>query len=107
MCRSGATTADVPPLATGLRYLDRERTPEGVLKLVLTAGTGTGKVVVKARGEDLPALPPLPLALPVTVQLQTAAGPCWTASYFAAGVIRSDGALFKGKAGSPSGAFVE
>jgi 6-phosphogluconolactonase (cycloisomerase 2 family) len=93
--------------SSGFRYLDKERTPDGFLKLVLKAGTGTGKVVSKAKGDLLADLPPLPLALPVTVQLQSADGPCWTATYFPAGVVRSDAALFKGRAGSPSGAFLE
>jgi 6-phosphogluconolactonase (cycloisomerase 2 family) len=85
---------------TGFKYRDRERTPEGVLRMALKQRTtGPGRLMVRARGEHLPALPPLPLALPATVQVQSAGGPCWEATYTAAGVVTNSATDFKGTPG--------
>ena len=59
---------------------------------LLAGAAGQAKAIVKAKGELL-ALPSLPLPFPVTVQLQSAAGPCWTATYSSA--VVNDGTLVK------------
>jgi hypothetical protein len=92
-----------PPGAKGFKYKNKERTPEGVLKLVLKAGLeGKTKVVVKGGGPHLGAgvfgLPPLPLALPARMQLQGPGGACWEAVYSAAGVTMNSATEFGGKA---------
>jgi hypothetical protein len=85
---------------TGFKYRDRDRTPEGVLRLALKQRpTSPGRLMVRARGEHLPALPPLPLALPATVRVQSADGPCWEATYTAAGVVINSPTDFKGTPG--------
>jgi len=65
----------------GPKYRDRERTPDGMLAVKLIAGVeGKAKAIAKAKGETLP-MPALPLTTPVTVQVQTAHGECWTATF--------------------------
>ena len=84
--------------STGFRYKDRERTPDGLLKLQMKAGSaGRTRVSVKGKGENLPALPPLPLSLPSRVQVHSAAGACWEAVYDEEGVVRNDATVFIGK----------
>lgn len=91
----------------GFIYKDREGTPDGLVKIVIRSGDdGKSKVVAKGKGELLPDVD-LPLSLPVTMQMQSTNGRCWEATYFAPGVIRSDDGQFKGRAGSPSGAFID
>jgi hypothetical protein len=83
----------------GIKYRDPDRTPEGIMKLTLKpGGAGQAKVIAKGRGADLPALPALPLALPARVQLQGGGAACFEARFEAAGVVRSDTALFIGRA---------
>jgi hypothetical protein len=80
------------------KYRDRERTPDGLEQIKLQAGDdGDAKISVKGKGENL-ALPTLPLALPVLVQLQATNGECWEATHSEAGVIKNDTGQFKGKA---------
>jgi hypothetical protein len=80
----------------GFKYARKDRHPDGVTPVKLLAGVAEkAKVLVKAKGEFLP-LPALPLTLPVTVQLQSAGGPCWTATYSSA--ILNDGTLVKAQA---------
>jgi 6-phosphogluconolactonase (cycloisomerase 2 family) len=67
----------------GFKYGDRVRTPHGVSKAQLLAGaSGAAKIVVKARGSNLP-LPSDAFTAPVTVQLQRAGGSCWEAIFSA------------------------
>ena len=67
--------------ATGFKYGDLARSPDGVTHARLKAGAaGRAQVVVKAKGENIPA-PPLPFTLPVVVQMQAANGQCWEATY--------------------------
>jgi len=64
----------------GYLYADRDLTPDGVSRLQVQSGVATrAKASVSAKGANL-ATPPLPLALPVTAQLQTT-GACFTATY--------------------------
>jgi len=75
-----------PPASKGFRYRDKERTPDGLLKVRLKPGAdGKAKIILKGKGENLSVspqgLPALPLPLPVTVQLQAGNGECWGATY--------------------------
>jgi hypothetical protein len=92
--------------AKGFTYKSKLRTPRGVAKLVLKSGDA-GETVLRVigKGGNL-TLPELPLGLPVRVQLQAEDGACWQATYATTGVVKSDAALFKGEASSPSGAFL-
>jgi hypothetical protein len=61
--------------------------------------TGKARVAVRAKGEKL-TLPSTPLTAPVTVQLQSSAGSCFTATYQSA--IKVNGAgQFRGKPDAP------
>ena len=67
-------------LRRGFRYADGELTQDGLQKISLTAGEGA-KAGVKGRGARL-AVPSLPLALPVKVQLERTDGAgCWESSF--------------------------
>lgn len=86
----------------GFRYLDPERSPDGLLKVLLKPGEDErARVLVKGKGASLldPPAPALPLELPARVQLQAENGECWEADYGAAGMLRNDPTQFKGKAG--------
>jgi cysteine-rich repeat protein len=74
-------------------YSNRARTPNGMEKLSLRAGTtGSAKAAAKGKGANL-SLPPLDvLYRPVRVQLR-GAGQCWEATYSTAGTATS--AMFK------------
>lgn len=81
---------------TGWKYSNRDRTPDGMDKVVLKAGTaGRPKVLVKATGDNL-VTPTLPLALPVRVQLQTTHGTCFESTSSLS--IKNAPNLFKAKA---------
>jgi len=84
--------------SSGLKYSDRDRTPEGVESMVLRAGpAGKSSIVVTAKGADL-APPVLPLAHDpaVTVQLRTSDGPCFGAAY-SAPAQKNDATHFRDK----------
>jgi DNA-binding beta-propeller fold protein YncE len=79
----------------GFKYRNEGR-PDGVAAAKLLAGAeARAKIKVKAKGETLDT-PSLPLAPPVVVQLQSAAGPCWEATYSTPSINFS--AQFKAKA---------
>jgi uncharacterized delta-60 repeat protein len=83
--------------AAGFRYRDRLRSGNGLEKIVLTAGgDGSAKAVVKAKGAHL-ALPALPFALPLRVQLQSTNGNCWEGTFSAAGTSINDTIRFVGR----------
>lgn len=73
-----------PTSPKGFSYADRDLTPDGVSKLKLTPGEALkAKATLKAKGENLGAsgyFPTLPLALPVTAQLQSTST-CWEVTY--------------------------
>jgi hypothetical protein len=80
---------------------NKERTPHGVLKLVLKVGIEGKAKVVASGGRELlfdgpGGVPPLPLPLPATMQLQSTTGECWQATYEAEGVGRNEAGFFKG-----------
>jgi hypothetical protein len=83
--------------ARGYRYVDKDLTPSGIQQLVLKAGPdGKAQIGLKGKGVLLPD-PALPISdLPVTVQLVSSAGQCWTATYHT--TFRNDGQQFKAKA---------
>jgi len=65
----------------GYVYKNSALTPDGLLKGTLKAGdTGKASVTVKGKGTNLPD-GVLPLAVPVTVQVQGTNGSCWTARF--------------------------
>ena len=57
---------------------------------------GRATITLKARGPRLVA-PPLPLTLPLRVQLWADGGACWEARYDTAGVTRNDVGGFTAK----------
>jgi hypothetical protein len=64
-----------------VNYFDKIQFVGGMRLIQMAPGiVGSARALVQARGEDL-VLPTMPLAPPVTVQLQVANGECWTASY--------------------------
>jgi hypothetical protein len=84
--------------ASGYRYKDTTAGNEGVHVMVLKAGTaGKAKMIVKAKGGNvpLPNMSPSGLTLPVQVVLQNDQGECWSATYTTP--IRNDSSLFKAK----------
>jgi len=93
-----------PAGSTGYRYLDKERTPHGVQKIVLKPGLdGKTKIVVKGGQDNVfsaaPGAPPLPLpvpAHPVVVQMQNRSGVCWQAVYDGSGTGSNAPGFFKG-----------
>jgi hypothetical protein len=67
--------------ARGFRYHVRSGSPDGLSSISLRAGgPGRARIIVKGMGRKLD-LPPLPLAVPITVQLRRTdgSGPCWSA----------------------------
>ncbi len=81
----------------GFRYTQKAATPNGVTSIDLHAGdAGKARIGLKARGASL-TLPALPVtALPLTVQLGSGSGACWSASY-QADVRANDAQTFKAK----------
>ncbi|MCC6849632.1 MAG: hypothetical protein IT294_14105 [Deltaproteobacteria bacterium] len=80
----------------GFQYADKTGL-HGVTRLVLKSGAAPGKakVLLKGRGAHL-AMPALPFAQPVTVQLRSSTGVCWEAA-FSAPAIRNQPDQFKDK----------
>ncbi len=98
-------TCGTRPCWTGngktFRYKNKAGTPDGVLSLSLNPGPdGKSKILLKARGTSLAqrafGLPTPPLPVPVAVQLQSASGQCWEATYQRSGLKRNDGETFDG-----------
>lgn len=89
------------PTAAGFDFVNENRTPHGVLRLALRAGSnGRARVALAAgAGATFAARtgsPPLPLPLPARLQLLTRNGHCWEAAYTATGVRRNDAEVFRG-----------
>ena len=65
----------------GFKYSNAALTPDGLKTMSLKPGlAGKARIVAKGRGQTL-ALPFLPLAVPVTVELVSAGTRCWSAHY--------------------------
>jgi hypothetical protein len=96
-CGSGPCWRHLSGPGQPIEYFDRPTesgggtNPDGVRRIGLRPGAaGNAQVRVEARGLNL-ALPGLPLAQPVVVQLQASNGECWEATYSAAQVNTSTG----------------
>jgi cysteine-rich repeat protein len=64
-----------------LGYLDRDLTPDGIRTLVLLTGGARGAAItLKGQGPNL-GLPTLPLTTPITLQMQSDDGGCWTSTF--------------------------
>jgi cysteine-rich repeat protein len=80
---------------TGFAYRDRDKTPDGVQSVTLADGgaSRTATIAVTGKGQLL-GVPKLPLRTPLRVQLRRNDAPgCWEATYDAAHLSRSHGAL--------------
>jgi len=92
-CSDGACWRTIGAAASGkgFRYSSRTGSPDGVRKLNLKTGVdGKAKVSVTLAGASIATsafgVPALPMALPLTVQLQSSSGACWTVEYAASTV---------------------
>ncbi|HWP67074.1 MAG TPA: hypothetical protein VNO26_14345, partial [Candidatus Limnocylindria bacterium] len=105
---AGGTCGTLPcwrTLSTGYKYIDRDRTPDGVLKALLKAGaSGRTKVIVKGKGENLPFPASfLPMATPVKVQLQNETpGTCWQTTHLSMGPLVNAVDQYKAAAEGPT-----
>ncbi|HWP65727.1 MAG TPA: trypsin-like serine protease [Candidatus Limnocylindria bacterium] len=80
-----------------LRYRNPARTPDGIAKLLIKPGApGKATITLRGKGNLLPPLPTLPLALPLRVQLHADGAACFEARYGGAGTRRNDAATFVG-----------
>ncbi|MEO8604519.1 MAG: hypothetical protein ABI629_18250 [bacterium] len=75
------------------KYFNGGLDPEGTQKALLQSGrAGSARMLLSGRGAKLSerplGLPPLPLALPLRVQLQSENGTCFEARYAAPGINR-------------------
>lgn len=85
--------------SAGFNYKDKDTLPAGLQSIQLKAGSaGRAKIYVKGRGANL-AVPALPAAFPLRVQLVNDAGTCWEATYPATGIKRNDAFQLKAKGG--------
>jgi hypothetical protein len=76
--------------STGYKYINRDRTPDGILKLLLKSGTaGKAKVILKGKGDNLPfPVGFLPMSTPVKVQLSNdTPGTCWQTTHISMGPL--------------------
>ena len=73
----------------GYTYRDRTGSATGLRSLrLITSASGELKIRLKGHGLGL-YLPPMPLDVPLTLQLQATNGECWEAEYSPAGVRRN------------------
>jgi len=69
------------PKGKGFSYSDKEKSPDGVARLVLKPGAaGKSSVTLSASGPAL-TVPPTALSLPIVAQLRSADGACFEAYY--------------------------
>ena len=82
------------------KYLDKDLTPHGLLKVFLKEGLadGNAKIVINGKGPNLP-LPNLSLLTsPLTVQLRSESGGCWGAVYTFPPSLKQLPEIFKDRA---------
>jgi len=86
-----------PGGSKGWRYKDKDRTPSGIVRLVLrTSVAPLADIVLRARGPLVP-IPGLPLTFPVIAQLVKSNGPeCWETVY-SAPAMKNTMQVFKDK----------
>ena len=83
-----------------LRYYDGAALNDGLQQIYLRAGgAGRARILLRGKGEKL-TLPTPPLTTPVTVQLQTSEGTCFTATYQSNVSVNGAGE-FKGRPDAP------
>jgi cysteine-rich repeat protein/probable HAF family extracellular repeat protein len=81
----------------GFDYTDASARADGVGKVTLLAGAaGKSKIVLRAKGTAV-AIPALPLAAPVTLQLRTAADRCFGATFSTPAPAKDPALQFKAK----------
>jgi cysteine-rich repeat protein len=81
---------------TGIKYKDKDATPDGVTGIdIKVGGAGQAKISVKGKGALL-QMPSLPMSEPVTIQLRNGAGTCWEAIY-SAPPLKNDSAQYQDK----------
>jgi hypothetical protein len=82
-----------------IAYIDDEGRHEGVTDLRVEArAAGKSELVVQAAGSRL-AVPPLPLARPLLLQVNAEPGACFEATFDAAGTSRADGTSIRARGG--------
>jgi hypothetical protein len=105
---AGGTCGSLPcwrALSSGYKYINRDRTPDGILKTLLRAGAaGRAKVIVKGKGDNLPFPPAfLPMQTPVKVQLQNdSPGTSWQTTHVAMGPLVKTVDQYKATADGPT-----
>ena len=83
----------IPYGSRKLIYKDKEKTPNGIIKISMKPGdTGKAKAAVGAKGDTL-IDPPLPFGTTTRVQLHASTGACWEAT-FSGSVLRNDATQF-------------
>ena len=103
---AGGTCGSLPCWRTlgsnGYKYINRDRTPDGILKVLLRAGSdGKAKIILKGKGENLPFEPAfLPMATPVIAQLHADQGAqatdtCWETNHISLGPLYNAEDQFK------------
>jgi len=92
----------------GFKYIDTQARDDGVFSVKLNGGeAGKSKVLLKAKGSELPDLVPgtLPIPsgdFPVRAQLLNMAnGKCWESSYAEADAMKNDDGQFNAKSVTP------
>jgi hypothetical protein len=99
-CRKGVPCWAALSNGPTLRYFDGDLWSDGLQQIQLRAGgDGQTRIGVRAKGERL-TLPATPLTPPVTVQLQSSAGACFTATYQSA-IKTNGGGQFRAKPDAP------
>ena len=91
--------------SSGYKYINRDRTPDGILKTLLKTGTaGKAKIIVKGKGDNLPfPVDFLPMATPVKVQLQNdTPGLCWQTTHISTGPLTNTHEMFKSVSEGPT-----
>jgi hypothetical protein len=83
---------------TGYQYRDKELTPDGISQLIFKAGVDEkAQISLKGRGLPLDIPAPMSLVSPITVQLKSASGLCFGAT-FSAPFQKLDATQLKDKA---------
>ena len=91
------TARGSPPGDAGFLYVDRDLTPDGLLRADLSPGAdGKARITLKGKGANL-GMPALPLPVPLQVQLESSSGACWSARYSSSGILANDETRFRAR----------